>query len=447
MDVLMPQLGETVAEGKITKWFKSAGEPVKPGDSLFEIETDKVSMEVPSATAGVLVEIRVPAGAVVPVGAIVGIIGDGTSRVAANPAAAPVSPPPPSSAAAVSVPPSAVAESKTAHTRDRERSKMSLDPFFEVRTPERNYGPARLPGGITVTPLARRLAGEAGIDLARVHGSGPHGRVVARDIDDASRSWRAAPAAASALGPSAAEIKALYEPGSYEEVPLDAMRRTIAARLTQAVQTIPHFYLTTDIDIGRLIALREEANNAAGKNEDNKPAFKLSLNDFVIRAMALALQAVPAANAVWAADRIVRFRHSDIGIAVALDGGLITPVVRSAEMKSVSAISAEMKDLTSRARDKKLKPGEYQGGAAAISNLGMHGIREFSAIINPPHATILAVGAARRQAVEKQAGGVAFASMLSVTLSCDLRVVDGALGAELLSAVKTFMESPVRMLV
>jgi pyruvate dehydrogenase E2 component (dihydrolipoamide acetyltransferase) len=225
------------------------------------------------------------------------------------------------------------------------------------------------------------------------------------------------------------------------------MRRTIAARLTQAAQTIPHFYLTTDIDIGRLIALREEANNAAGKDKGGKPAFKLSLNDFVIRALALALQTVPAANAVWAADRILRFKHSDIGVAVAIDGGLVTPVIHNAEMKSLSAISAEMKDLTARARDKKLKPGEYRGGAAAISNLGMHGVREFSAIINPPHATILAVGAARRQAVEKQDGGIVFASVLSITLSCDHRVVDGALGAELLTAVKTFMESPVRMLV
>jgi pyruvate dehydrogenase E2 component (dihydrolipoamide acetyltransferase) len=448
MDVLMPQLGETVAEGKITKWFKTAGEQIKPGDSLFEIETDKVSMEVPSATAGVLVEIRVPAGAVVPVGAIVGVIGDGTSRMAVNPPSAPVSPAPPSPVAAapvVSPPSSAPAESKNADSR--ERPKLSLDPFFEVRTPERNYGPAQLPGGISVTPLARRLAGEAGIDLAQVHGSGPHGRIIARDIGGVSRSWRGAPGIASASGPSAAEIKALYEPRSYEEVPLDGMRRTIAARLTQAVQTIPHFYLTTDIDIGRLIAMREEANTAAGKDEGGKPAFKLSLNDFAVRALALALRAVPAANAVWAGDRILRFSHSDIGVAVASDGGLITPVIRNADTKSVSAISAEMKDLTSRARDKKLKPGEYQGGAAAISNLGMHGVREFSAIINPPHATILAIGAARRQAVEKQDGGVAFASMLSVTLSCDHRVVDGALGAELLTALKTFMESPVRMLV
>jgi pyruvate dehydrogenase E2 component (dihydrolipoamide acetyltransferase) len=447
MDVLMPQLGETVAEGKITKWFKSAGEQVKPGDSLFEIETDKVSMEVPSATAGVLVEIRVPAGAVVPVGAIVGVIGDGAIRMTVDLPAAAVTPPPPPPASSVSAPPLAPTESKINQNRDGERPKISLDPFFEVRTPERNYGPAQLPGGITVTPLARRLAGEAGIDLLQVNGSGPRGRIVARDIGDASRSLRGAPAAASALGSSAAEIKALYQPDSYEEVPLDGMRRTIAARLTQAAQTIPHFYLTTDIDIGRLIALREEANNAAGKAKSGKPAFKLSLTDFIIRALALALQTVPAANAVWAADRILRFKHSDIGVAVAIDGGLVTPVIRNAETKSLSAISAEMKDLTARARDKKLKPGEYRGGAAAISNLGMHGVREFSAIINPPHATILAIGGARRQAVEKPDGGITFASVLSITLSCDHRVVDGALGAELLTAVRTFMESPVRMLV
>jgi pyruvate dehydrogenase E2 component (dihydrolipoamide acetyltransferase) len=459
MDVLMPQLGETVAEGKITKWFKSAGEQVKPGDSLFEIETDKVSMEVPSATAGVLVEIRVPAGAVVPVGAIVGVIGDGASRMTVNPPSAAVSPPPPPPSpppplSAPAPPVSAVSasqptptESQIAQNRDGERPKISLDPFFEVRTPERNYGPAQLPGGIAVTPLARRLAGEAGVDLSQVNGSGPRGRIVARDIGDASRSLRVAPVAASVSGPSAAEIKALYEPDNYEEVALDGMRRTIATRLTQAAQTIPHFNLTTDIDIGRLIALREEANNAAGKDKGGKPAFKLSLNDFIIRALALALQTVPAANAVWATDRILRFKHSDIGVAVAIDGGLVTPVIRNAETKSLSAISAEMKDLTARARDKKLKPREYRGGATAISNLGMHGVREFSAIINPPHATILAVGAARRQAVETKAGGVAFASVLSITLSCDHRVVDGALGAELLAAVKTFMESPVRMLV
>ena len=440
MDVLMPQLGETVAEGKITKWFKSAGDAVKPGDNLFEIETDKVSMEVPSTTAGVLAEIRVPAGAVVPVGAVVGVIADGAGGAASQSARAPSHPPEPPRPA-----PTAHRDTGGAaavpHTEERPRA---LDPFLEVRTSERNYGPARLPGGATITPLARRLAGEAGIDLSQLRGSGPRGRIVARDIAEAPRA--SAPAVAVA-GTSAAEIKALYAAGSYQEVPLDGMRRTIAARLTQAVQTIPHFALSTDVDIGKLIALREEANGAAPKDRDGHPVFKLSVNDFIIRALALALQAVPAANAVWAGDRILRFTHSDIGVAVALEGGLITPVIRDAETKSLTTISAEAKELAARARAKKLKPADYQGGTTAISNLGMYGVREFAAIINPPHATILAVGAARRQAIETSAGGVAFASMLSLTLSCDHRVVDGALGAELLATIKRLLESPVTMLV
>jgi pyruvate dehydrogenase E2 component (dihydrolipoamide acetyltransferase) len=430
----MPQLGETVAEGKITKWFKSAGEPVKPGDNLFEIETDKVSMEVPSITTGVLAEIRVPAGEVAPVGAVVAVIADQMGAAPSQPAA--TAPP----AASATKP----AATPVAQPRQETRP-IKLDPFFEVRTPERNFGAARLPGGIAVTPLARRLAAEAGIDLTRMRGSGPHGRIVAHDVENAPRP--SIPLAAVAAGPTAGEVKALYASDSYDEVPLDGMRRTIAARLTQAIQTIPHFYLTADIAIDRLLSLREEANAAAPKDKDGDPVFKLSLNDFVIRALALALQRVPTANAVWAGDRILRFKHSDIGVAVALDGGLITPVIRSAETKSVSVISAEMKEIATRAREKKLKPADYQGGSSAISNLGMYGVREFSAIINPPHATILAVGAARRQAVEKEDGGVAFTSMLTATLSCDHRVLDGARGAELLAAIKALMATPVTMLV
>jgi pyruvate dehydrogenase E2 component (dihydrolipoamide acetyltransferase) len=438
MDLLMPQLGETVAEGKITKWFKAAGDAVKPGDNLFEIETDKVSMEVPSTTTGVLSEIRVSAGDIALVGAVVGVIADGEAASAPAPAAAAK----PAGATAPQAAPIAVAPIAQPRTAS---APIKLDPFFEVRTPPRNFGPAQLAGGTFVTPLARRLAGEAGIDLSRLHGSGPHGRIVARDIAEAPRPSRAA-AGAPAEGPSAADIKALYAPDSYEEVPLDGMRRTIAARLTQAA-AVPHFYLMTDVAIDRLLALREEANAAAPKDRDFNPAFKLSVNDFVIRALALGLQRVPAANAVWAGDRMLRFKHSDIGIAVALDGGLITPVLRQVETKSLSAISAEMKELAGRARDKKLKPADYQGGASAISNLGMHGVREFTAIINPPHATILAVGAARRQAVEKDDGGVAFVSMMSLTLSCDHRVLDGALGAELLAAIKSLIELPVSLLV
>ena len=443
MNVLMPQLGETVAEGKITKWFKSAGDAVKPGDNLFEIETDKVSMEVPSTTAGVLSEIRVPAGDVAPVGAIVAVISDGAGAAASAPAAAPPKAPVSPSRAAEPPPAPAPHQAAPAHAGP-------LDPFFEVRTPARNYGPARLPGGTRVTPLARRLAGEAGIDLGSLVPSGPHGRIVARDVEavKAAKPAAAAPPAPSPVrAPSADAVMALYRNTPFEQVPLDGMRKTIASRLVQAKQTIPHFYLTADIEIGRLLALREEANAAAPKDRDGNPAFKLSVNDLVIKAWAAALQRVPAANAVWAEDRLLRFKHSDIGVAVSIEGGLLTPVIRQAEQKTLSAISNEMKALAARARERKLKPDEYQGGSSAISNLGMYGVREFSAIINPPQATILAIGAARRQAVEREDGAVGFASVMSVTLSCDHRVVDGALGAELLAAFKGFVEQPVTALV
>lgn len=430
----MPQLGETVAEGKITKWFKTAGDAVKPGDNLFEIETDKTSMEVPSTTSGTLTEIRFKVGDVAKVGAVVAVISG--AGAAAAPAAA--SSPPKAPAAPPRAVPAAV------HSTPMPRPAAPMDLFHEVRTPERNFGPAKLATGAAVTPLARRLAGERGIDLMRISGSGPHGRIVAADVERAAPGV-AAPAIAS--GASATQVKALYEGIAYEEVPLDSMRRTIATRLVEAKQTIPHFYLTTDLDAGRLIAMREEANAAAPKDKSGQTAFKLSLNDFIIKAWAAALQRIPAANAVWAGDRILRFRNSDIGIAVALEGGLITPVIRNADSKSVTTISAEMRDLADRARQKKLKPNEYQGGSSAISNLGMYGVREFSAIINPPHATILAVGATRRAPVEAEDGSVKFISQMTVTLSCDHRVVDGALGAELLASFKDFIEKPVTALV
>ncbi|HKA71754.1 MAG TPA: pyruvate dehydrogenase complex dihydrolipoamide acetyltransferase [Xanthobacteraceae bacterium] len=441
MDVLMPQLGETVAEGKISTWFKAVGDAVKPGDNLFEIETDKVSMEVPSITSGVLAEIRVAAGEVAPVGAIVAVIADKAGAVAAPQRGANSQP------AATGAPPKATIAAQTistsaAATQAQPAPRATLDPFREVRTPPRNFGPARLATGTATTPLARRLASEAGIDLSRIKGSGPHGRIVAGDVRAAAGA--AAPATTAPMAARRAgadQIKALYGDTPYEEVPLDNMRRTIAARLTEAVQTIPHFHLTLDVELDRLLALRAEANAAAPEGA------KLSVNDFVIKALALALQRVPAANAVWAEDRILRFRQSDIGIAVALDGGLITPIIRQAEAKSLSAIAAEMRDLSARARERKLKPQEYQGGAAAISNLGMYGIREFSAVINPPHATILAVGAAQRRPAESEDGGVRFVSQMTVTLACDHRVVDGALGAELLGAFKGFVERPVTMLV
>jgi pyruvate dehydrogenase E2 component (dihydrolipoamide acetyltransferase) len=447
MDVLMPQLGETVAEGKITKWFKSAGEAVKPGDNLFEIETDKVSMEVPSTTAGVLAEIRVGEGEVAPVGAIVAVIADGAGAAAGARPATGTAPAPAAAAPTAQIAPPSVAPAPAA-AAVAPAAPIKLDPFFEVRTPARNYGPARLPGGVRVTPLARRLAAEGGIDLGKISPSGPHGRIVARDVEAARAvAARAAPAPAAATGVRADQVKALYRDVPHEEVPLDGMRRTIAARLVMATQTIPHFYLTADVEIGTLIRLREEVNAAAPKDEAGNATFKLSVNDLVIKAWAAALQRVPAANAVWAEDRILRFQQSDIGVAVAIEGGLITPVIRQAQAKTLSAISNEIKALAARARERKLKPNEYQGGSSTISNLGMYGVREFAAVINPPQATILAVGAARRQAVETADGGVGFASVMSVTLSCDHRVVDGALGAELLAAFKQFVEQPIIMLV
>jgi len=425
----MPQLGETVAEGTITHWFKAVGDKVEPGDNLFEIETDKATMEVPATAAGRLAEIRVATGAVVPVGAVVAVISDGSgASAAATPSAAPASAP-------ARAPMAAPAQTMPARA-------TKLKAFREVRTPERNFGPARLPGGIVVTPLARRLAGEAGIDLSRITGSGPQGRIVARDVEQAT-SAKARPAAE----PGAEQIRTLYAERPFDEMPLDNLRRTIARRLTESVQTIPHFYLTADADIDRLLALRAEANAAAPTDKDGAPAFRLSVNDFIIKALALALQRVSAANAAWAGDRILRFKHSDIGVAVALEGGLITPVIREAETKSLAAISAEARELAARARERKLQPHEYQGGSTSVSNLGIYGVREFTAIINPPHATILAVGAAQRRPAETADGGVKFVNQMTATLGCDHRVVDGALGAELLAAFKALIEQPVAMLV
>lgn len=447
MDILMPQLGETVAEGKIVKWFKAAGEAVAAGDVLFEIETDKTSMEVPATAAGRLAEIRVPEGAVAPVGAVVAVIADPAQAAAHNPVAK-----------AQSQPPLAPAPAGTLESRRHGNARslagpaaaapMRMDLFNEVRTPQRNFGPARI-GGVAVTPLARRLAAERGIDLSRLTGSGPRGRIVSADIGKAAV---AASAGGAMTGTSAAQVAALYRGVPFAEVPLDAMRRTLAARLSEAKQTVPHFYLSADVTLDRLLALRAEANAALpkdtqGKDAQGGDAFKLTLTDFIVKAWALALVRVPSANAVWAGDRILRFARADIAVAVALEGGLITPVVREADTRPLSALAAELRDLTARARARKLRPEDYQGGSSAVSNLGMHGVRDFAAIVNPPHATILAVGAARRAPRETEDGGIAFASEMTVTLSCDHRAVDGALGAELLSAFKRLIENPITMMV
>ena len=450
MDILMPQLGETVAEGKITRWYKATGDAVQPGDNLFEIETDKTSMEVPATSAGVLAEIRVATGDVAPVGAVVAVLAESAEAAAAHKPAAgqPVQQQTPF------VPAQAGIQNETSldpRLRGDERIEVVapaskpvvMDLFREVRTPERNFGPARIVGGISVTPLARRLAGENGIDLSRIAGSGPHGRIVARDVEG---QVKRAPITAPSTGPSSSDILALYRDVPFEEMPLDGMRKTIAARLTQAKQLIPHFYLNADVSIDALLKLRTEANASAPSHGD-EPVYKISVNDFVIKALALALMRVPDANAIWADDRILRFNRADIGVAVAIDGGLLTPVLRAANEKSLSIISNEMRRLADRARDKKLKPEEYQGGVSAVSNLGMYGVRDFSAIINPPQSTILAVGAAQRRPVETEDGGVRFESQMTITLSCDHRVIDGALGAQLLAAVKGYLEQPMTMLV
>jgi pyruvate dehydrogenase E2 component (dihydrolipoamide acetyltransferase) len=446
MDVLMPQLGETVAEGRITQWFKSAGDPVTPGENLFEIETDKVSMEVPSTATGVLAEIRIPVGEVAPVGAVVAVIADRMDRAKPAPAAVAGKPAAPASPLLARM--AGAASIAATQPVVRPATATKLDPFFEVRTPARNYGPARMAGGAAVTPLARRLAAEAGIDLSQLRGSGPHGRIRARDVEEGRAALaRAVPALAARGEPAADQIKALYRDVPFEELPLDTMRSAIARRLTAAKQTVPHYYLNADVAIGRLLELREAANASAAVGADGKPAFKLSVNDLLIKAWAAALKRVPEANAVWAGDRILRFHRCDVGVAVAIEGGLLAPVIRRAESKSLSVISNEMKDLTARARARKLDPAEYQGGSSTISNLGMYGVREFAAIINPPQATMLAIGAARRQAVERADGAVAFASMMSVTLSCDHRVIDGAVGAQLLAGFRSIVEQPVAMLV
>jgi pyruvate dehydrogenase E2 component (dihydrolipoamide acetyltransferase) len=337
-----------------------------------------------------------------------------------------------------------------ARTPDPSSSALAHKPASsETQAAQRANGHAR----IFSSPLARRLASEAGIDLARIEGSGPHGRVVARDVEQAkSGKGLKAPGATPAGAPSIArsmsdkQILSLFEDGSYELVPHDNMRRTIAQRLTASIQNVPHFYLTMDCDIGRLLSAREDINASAPEDKEKKPLYKLSVNDFVIKAMAVALQRVPNANVSWTEGGMLKHKHSDVGVAVAMPGGLITPIIRKAETKSLSAISSEMKDFAARARARKLKPEEYQGGTTAVSNLGMYGIKDFTAVINPPHATILAVGASEERAVVR-GGKIEAAHIMSVTLSCDHRAVDGALGAELIGAFRTLIENPVMMMV
>jgi pyruvate dehydrogenase E2 component (dihydrolipoamide acetyltransferase) len=458
IDILMPALSPTMEKGTLAKWFKREGDTVKAGDVIAEIETDKATMEVEAAEEGTLAKIVVPEGtADVPVNQVIAVLageGEDVKVAAAGAAKAALAPKPPPAAAPPQASPSSFETRPPAAPQHEAKRSPRPEGGANARVSKGEGGQTAGTNRIFASPLARRLAKEAGIEIARIAGSGPHGRVIARDVE-AARAGRglrvapppAAPAAApAALAPSDENIRALFEPGTYTVVPHDNMRRIIAQRLTLAKQTIPHFYLTVECDIGRLVAAREEINAAAPKDKEGKPLYRLSVNDFIIKAMALALQKVPDANATWTESAMLKHSHSDIGVAVAIPGGLITPVVRKAETKSLSAISNEMKDLAARARVRKLKPEEYQGGSTAISNLGMYGIKEFSAVINPPHATILAVGAGEERAVARR-GKIEAATMMTVTLSTDHRVVDGALGAELLGAFKALIENPVMMVV
>ena len=454
INILMPALSPTMEKGNLAKWLKKEGDKVKSGDVIAEIETDKATMEVEAVDEGTIAKILVPEGTQdVAVNDVIAVLaGDGedvkaaAGAGAAKPAAS--SPPPQKAAEPPAAAKPAPIPAPAAAPAAKTTAPAAPAPQAAAPAPQTNGH-----GRIFSSPLARRLAREAGIELARINGSGPHGRVVARDVEEARsgkglKAPAAAPAGAPAIAPgmSDQQIRALYEDGSYEVIPHDGMRRTIAQRLTASVQTIPHFYLTMDCNIGLLVEAREQINAAAPKDKDGKPAYKLSVNDFVVKALALALQRIPNANVSWTEAGMLKHKHSDVGVAVAMPGGLITPIIRKAETKPVSVISAEMKDFAARARARKLKPEEYQGGSSAVSNLGMYGIKDFAAVINPPHATILAVGAGEERAVVKN-GKIEAAWLMSVTLSTDHRAVDGALGAQLLDAFKALIENPLMMVV
>ncbi|MCJ2116963.1 pyruvate dehydrogenase complex dihydrolipoamide acetyltransferase [Methylobacterium sp. J-001] len=474
INVLMPALSPTMEKGNLAKWLKKEGDAVKSGDVLAEIETDKATMEVEAIDEGVLAKIVVPEGtADVPVNDLIAVIaqeGEDPSSVQAAGAGGGKAAPE-AKAEAPSQPTSIAAPAPADQNTTPGGGHMSYGRVNEAPEGAQPGGPAKPPQGdggrVFASPLARRIAKQEGVDLAAVSGSGPHGRIIARDVQAAKASGgtkapapqaaaeapkaaapapKAAPAGGAPAGLTLDQVRGFYAKGFYEEVPLDGMRKTIAKRLTEAMQVAPHFYLTVDCELDALMKLRETLNASAGKDKDGKPAFKLSVNDFVIKAMGLALTRVPAANAVWAEDRVLRFKQAEVGVAVAIDGGLFTPVIRRADEKTLSTISKEMKDFAARARAKKLKPEEYQGGVTSVSNLGMFGIKHFTAVINPPQSSILAVGAGEKRVVVKD-GAPVVAQVMTATLSCDHRVLDGALGAELIAAFKGLIENPMGMLV
>ena len=435
-EILMPALSPTMEAGTLAKWLVKEGDSVQSGDVIAEIETDKATMEFEAVDEGVIGKIYVA---------------EGTENVAVNSAIAVLLEEGETAEDLASSGGGGKAEAESAKPQgtkpSQEPSEMAANK--PSAAPQTASAPAPKGSRVFASPLARRLAAEKGVDLSALQGSGPHGRIVKADVEAAqaqpARAASAAPATASAAmpaGPASETILKMYEGRDYEEIQLDGMRKTIAARLTEAKQTVPHFYLRRDIKIDRLLAFRADLNKQLAARD-----VKLSVNDFIIKACALALQTVPSANAVWAGDRVLQLTPSDVAVAVAIEGGLFTPVLQDAEQKSLSQLSAEMKDLAARAKDKKLAPHEYQGGSFAISNLGMFGIDNFDAVINPPHGAILAVGAGKKRPVVNADGDLEVATVMSVTLSVDHRVIDGALGAELLQAIVDNLENPITMLV
>ena len=455
----MPALSPTMEEGTLSKWDIKVGDKVSPGDTVAEIETDKATMEVDAADEGTLAKIVVPAGTQgVKVNALIGILAeDGESaedaikaieeeeKKQASSSPAPAQPTAPAKAAKADTTPVQPAEASPAPKQATTSSSEA--PVTEIGN------------RIFASPLARRLAKQNGLQLSLISGTGPHGRIIKRDIDNAlangigkaaSNVEQSVQSSASTESSSSDEMTMkLFNTDEYEIVPHDGMRKTIAKRLVESKHTVPHFYVTIDCEIDALLKLRAELNAAAPMVRNDvgeKPAYKLSVNDMVIKATALALKAVPDANVSWLDSGMMRHKFVDVGVAVSIPNGLITPIIKHAEEKSLSTISNAMKDLAKRARERKLKPEEYQGGTTAVSNMGMYGVKDFSAIINPPHATIFAIGAGEQRAVVKN-GALAIATVMSVTLSTDHRAVDGALAAELAQAFKKFIENPMSMLV
>tara|TARA_R110002051_G_scaffold119880_1_gene193151 strand:+ start:1621 stop:2982 length:1362 start_codon:yes stop_codon:yes gene_type:complete len=451
INITMPALSPTMEEGNLSKWLVKEGDKVGPGDVIAEIETDKATMEVEAVDEGTVAKIVVPAGTeAVKVNALIAILaaeGEDVKDAAASGGASAEAP--------------KQAEAKADAAKSEPAKPQAEQPVADTPPASSTPAPKAASGErIFASPLARRLAKEAGLDLSAVSGSGPHGRVVKADVEKAVSSGTgktasaapqagAAPAPAVAKGASDDAVLKLFEEGSYELLPHDGMRKTIASRLLESHQTVPSYFVSMDCEIDALLKLRAEINKSAPMRKTDKgdvPVFKLSVNDFVIKAMALALRDVPAANASWTSTARLMHKHSDVGVAVSIPDGLITPIIKKAEQKTLSVISNEMKDLARRARDKKLKPDEYQGGTTAVSNLGMFGVANFTSIINPPHASIVSIGAGVEKPVVKN-GEIAIATVMTATFAFDHRVIDGALGAELAAAFKRRVENPMGMLV